>query len=669
MKKLISLALALLLAFSCAFAEDLFLEEDDLFLEEDDWFLSDDDGLFLEDGGDEEKVIPEKLIVASSTKVSGYFFTNLWGTNTSDMEVKDMLHGLSPVVWTSESEFDTDYTVVKDLRSAENADGSRTYFVTLNENLVYSDGSGIAASDYVFSILLQASPAFKQLGAAETAFTYVKGYEAYHSGETEIFEGVRLLGKYVFSITIDAAFLPFFYEESFVDVTPYPISVLLSGYEVADNLTGAYIKPMDITVVNEDGVETQKGNYTADMLYESIFGANGYMSSPAVTSGPYTLVSYDSASGTVEFVKNENYPGNADGIVPQISEVKLVYMTPNEAMAALANGEVQLVSKCVSQSAIAVGMASSAQMTTYPRRGLGYVAFACEDEILSDVNVRKAITAAFDRTSFVSEYLGGFGIEAYGYYGIGQWMAQAATGAVQLEDLSEEEQEQWDSVTLESLKTVDYDLDAAAAYLDAAGWLLGEDGLRYKDGTPLTLTFAKTTGSGAAEKVAEYLTSALESLGVELEVVEIGFDEVLADLYNAGEREYDMYFLGSNFNVVFDPSITFSTDETYFNTANVTHIKDETLESLALDMRATEPGDVLEYYLKWYAFQQRVSELCPILPIYSDVYVDFYDEFLQDYDINAAQGWASAIVNAWFGEKEEEIIEEELFEEDDDMLF
>lgn len=67
---------------------------------------------------------------------------------------------------------------------------------------------------------------------------------------------------------------------------------------------------------------------------------------------------------------------------------------------------------------------------------------------------------------------------------------------------------------------------------------------------------------------------------------------------------------------------------------------------LAVDMRKTEPGDVLSYCQKWVAFQERWTEVLPAIPVYSNVYFDFYTTCLQNYRVTENQTWTQAIVGA-----------------------
>ena len=121
-----------------------------------------------------------------------------------------------------------------------------------------------------------------------------------------------------------------------------------------------------------------------------------------------------------------------------------------------------------------------------------------------------------------------------------------------------------------------------------------------------------------------------------------------------------MYFLASNFDVLFDPAENFQPE----GARNWTQVNDATLYSLAVSMRQVEPGDTLSYCQRWLSFQQRFVEDMPLLPLYSNVYFDFYPRELQGYAVNEYVSWAQAMTGTTFGEYvPEEIPEGEEFEE------
>lgn len=610
---------------------------------------------------------PTHITVGNTTKVSGGFFTSMWSNNTSDIDVRTMIHGYSPVVWDSQVEFVLDHMVVESVEGA--ADGANTvYTITLQQDLVYSDGeTPITAADYVFSYLLCASNELMQMGAESTQFAHIVGYEEYNSGESDVFSGVRLLDEYTYSITVKGSHEPFFYNYAYLRTNPYPISVLAPDCAVADDGDGAYLTSLD--------PEAEEVPFTVEILTETIFNEEtGYMYRPSLTSGPYTLTAYDAESGQVDFAINPYYKGNYEGVVPVIDTITLVPVLPETMIEQLASGEVDLLNKCVDSDVILGGMALAADGITsrnYARLGYGFCAFACEAGPTQFEAVRQAIAYSFDQDSFIAEYLGSFGIAVYSYYGIGQWMTLAAMGALLPGNAEGEEALAWGEINLDGLNHYDPDPETALNLLIEDGWTLNEDGepfdpevdtVRYKevDGELMSLTirFAKVTGNEGADLVVEQLSETLPALGFEFIVEEMSFTDMLADYYREnGERQYNMNFMATNFANAFDPYYTFITDPDVQASTNTSGISDEELMNLAWEMHVTQPGQYLTYEENWLAFITRFNEILPAMPIYSNIYFDFFTDWLQNYEPATYYSWPVAILYAYYAEPEE-VVEE-----------
>ncbi|MBQ6233701.1 MAG: hypothetical protein IJJ80_09365, partial [Clostridia bacterium] len=62
------------------------------------------------------------------------------------------------------------------------------------------------------------------------------------------------------------------------------------------------------------------------------------------------------------------------------------------------------------------------------------------------------------------------------------------------------------------------------------------------------------------------------------------------------------------------------------------------------------------------AFQERFNKSLPMLPLYSNVYFDFYTENLHDYLIGENIAWSTAILEASLYEAMEEEAAEEFVE-------
>lgn len=80
-----------------------------------------------------------------------------------------------------------------------------------------------------------------------------------------------------------------------------------------------------------------------------------------------------------------------------------------------------------------------------------------------------------------------------------------------------------------------FDADAAAATLDDAGWILGSDGVRVKDGTRLSLVFLYDNSLGAsATAAAELAMDAWKKLGVEVDGKQQDESVMLDALFGTG---------------------------------------------------------------------------------------------------------------------------------------
>ncbi len=601
--------------------------------------------------GEQEAV---EITVGSTNQMSGHFFTDMWGNNTADIDVRALLHGYSTVAISRNGTYEIDQTVVREATLTEDpATGDKTYVLELNPDLTYNDSTPITAADYAFSVLLQAAPEIYELGGIPSGMSQFNGYEAYASGETDVFAGVRLLDETHFALTISGEYLPYFYETLLISVTPYPVSVIAPGFEVADDGEGAYLR-----YVGED----EEAPELVDVLRETILDAeNGYLYYPRVTSGPYSLIDYDAESHTATFEINPNYLGNFEGCRPTIDRIVFQQVYNDTLLDQLQSGEVDVVNKVTAGDVITSGLAlvgaedSNIRSTNYLRAGYGFIGLSCEFGATASQNVRQAIAYLTDADGFLADFLQGYGMRVYGYYGYGQWMATSM-----LETLNEE------------LEHYDLDVEAAIALLEADGYTLDADGqpydaetggVRYRqneDGTleALSVRWAALSDNPGCASIMEYTIPYMEQAGFEVLVDEMSFSEMLTYYYRQNDRTYNMFYMATNFDFIFDPYYTFHPAEEYQGARNTSGIADEELFALAGDLRRTEVGDNEAYLEKWLALQQRFNEVLPTIPLYSNVYFDFYTSELYGYQPSAYYSWASAILYSTYGYEEEPAVDE-----------
>jgi len=252
----------------------------------------------------EEKVYPDELLVGHPTITKGDFFTEMFGNDTADIDVRALIHGYNLVNWDqNQGVYIFDETVVTDVNVMDDELGNRTYYLALADDLYYSDGTPITAWDYAFSLLLMMAPQIEEIGGKIYRAEHILGFNDYLTGQTKGLNGVEVYSDHQLVITLDHEFLPYFFEIGLLLCVPYPISVIAPGckvYDLPDDDTGCYIGNADESVTEPI--------FTADLLRKTILDPEtGYNSHPSVVSGPYKLTAYDGV--TCHFELNPYFKG------------------------------------------------------------------------------------------------------------------------------------------------------------------------------------------------------------------------------------------------------------------------------------------------------------------------------------------------------------------------
>ena len=591
------------------------------------------------------KVDPEgKVTIGVGTEPTGDFATPYWQNNATDNEINGMINGYGTIASDFDGAVHINKTVVKEVKDTKNPDGSKTYTFTLNENLAYDDGTKITAKDYVASVLLFSSKVLQEQKGKPTYGNMYVGYQDFKSGKTKEFSGVRLLGEYQFSIQLDKEYVPSFYELINVSTGPTHIDFWLNNsaagkVEVKDDGKGAYFSD----------------NFTSANFGDSINKARKATTRPS--SGPYKLKEWNPSNLTVILEKNDKFLGDYKGQKPQIKTIVYKKVTPETQMDEFKTGQIDLLSGLIAGSDINAGLdlvqadANKYAAVTYPRSGYGKLQFVCDFGPTQFVEVRQAIAHLLDRNDFNKAFTSGFGIVVNGPYGESMWQYK-------------ESKAELDS----KLNHYPFSKDKAIALLDKAGFNLDKDGnpyksgLRYKkmpDGTlmPLQIQWASSEKNPVSELLVTKLQKSKEvaDAGMEIVQTQMTFNELLTYLYRDasqdpkyGEKKFHMFNLASNFGVGYVPKDLFTTDpEKFAQGYNSNFIIDKDLEKISesywkvdgKDKEAFRKGFV-EYITKW-------NSLLPDLPLYSNIYHDFLNAKIKNYNKTSFVTTGEALLYAY----------------------
>ena len=603
----------------------------------------------------------EELTVGNPTPMDGKFFTGMWGNATSDIDVRSLVHGYYLTTWGSkEGLFRKSNHVVSGMMIADDPEGNRVYTIALYDDPYFSDGTKITAWDYAFSVLFQAAPEIAETGGRPVNMSYLAGYEEYVSGEATAFAGVHVKNDRLIEFTVRHEYLPYFFELYRLCFCPYPIREIAPGCRVYDDGEGCYIGNGDPTVPGKI--------FTAELLQETVMDPEfGYLSHPTVGSGPYVLTGWDEETHTCTFRINPYFKGDEEGNVPTIPKLRYT-LARNEDMTELLRGdEFQLLNKVTRKDSIQkgtelVGSGLGYTMANYPRIGLTFITFTPDRPALQEQNVRKAISYCFEKAETVDEYTGGYGLPMDGLIGLGQWMYSVVNGTMDYpaelpENPTSLEQQtyyetvaEWEKLSLDSLKHYEADTEEAVRLLEENGWTLNRDGIRSKEAggetVTLDLTCAYPDANITAESLLNRLVPRLAEAGIRLTLVPMDMKTLLQSYNDRDIEGIDMFYLGDDFNVEFDPQLFFLPGDPEAPQEDTLAWVHAQMYEYARQMCETDPHDALGFVQKWIVFQEHLSDWLPMIPVYTNVYFDFYTSDLANYNIRNYITWGCAVVPA-----------------------
>ena len=609
----------------------------------------------------------QHLRVASPTPLTGHFFTSLWGASSSDLDVQELLHRYKLVVYDNDlGRYRMNHLVVTGAVTQDDEEGNRTYYISIYEDLKYSDGTPITAWDYAFSFLLMVDPAIREAGGIPADESWLLGIDPYLNGEKRCLAGLRVINDYLLAITVKAESLPYFYELSRFRISPYPISIIAPDSRIRDDGEGAYLTP----------------GLTGDTLRRTVMDSyTGYMTLPSRVSGPYRIDSF--RDGKAHFVLNPYYKGNQKGETPTIQELTFSTAEREEAISGIEKGEIGLLNKVTKAGTIQSiqrlmqEYPGRYRMTSYPRMGLTVLRFMPRSPRVQETEVRQAVFYCMDRESIVRDYTGGFGMPVKGMYGVGQWMVRLLEGPASYPIILNEETatpeevreyqkqlEIWQSMNMNAIR--DYELNPAEAVrlLEENGWVLNrfgepyESGVRYKrmeNGELIGLEMTALVPKNLREVLEKNWLPYMKMAGFSLEIE----DREIWDLAEAYRRnsigECDMVLVGEDFTDKFRLNGGYRRYEQNEDSSPGTPLEelDDVIDEMSKEVYHTEKTDLQGFMQKWLALQIKVAETVPIIPIYSIIYFDFHVAQLRNYRVENYLGWGNAIVAAWLGEPED----------------
>lgn len=434
------------------------------------------------------------IIIGSSTELSGQFRNASFGKSSpgsSDNDINGLISGLETVSVTKQGGYEWNNTVVESHNEVVNEDGSKTFTITVQKDLVFSDGSPINAKNYVVSTVASLTPVYTQAAGRESSGLTVVGwkdaYQKYAGPDStegvKYLAGIRLIDEYTFSFTVEAAYIPYFYDIAYAAFSPSYLPMYLGeDGDVLDDGQGCYL-------TDNFYAKDAEGNYVRAAEIKYIFtntSKESYAKYPY--SGAYCVESFDTTDSSAVLKLNPYFKGNYEGTKPSIETVIYKKVISSTQLEDFKSGGLDVIAAitggAATDEALALADASEGKYiyTHYSRAGYGKLGFRADFGPAQFVEVRQAIAYCMNRGKFAKDFTGGYGGVVDGPYYTGSWMYKAAVAQGML------------------LNAYATSSDSAIAVLEAAGWVYDAEGKEYTSG----VRYKKIPGDVIAEKDKNY---------------------------------------------------------------------------------------------------------------------------------------------------------------------
>ena len=260
-------------------------------------------------------------------------------------------------------------------------------------------------------------------------------------------------------------------------------------------------------------------------------GSTGQDPSRVVGTGPFKFVEWVQGDhATIE--RNPDYWDTVSGREPVVDRVTLqVFPDDTTLIQAVRTGQVDFYADVPPAEVAGLQSDPALNVQTFPTFDFGFYYMNLDPEkteLFQDKRVREALFRSLDRDAIIGSIFQGLGEVAVGT----QSLLSTAYAPDRIENAYE------------------YDLEAARALLDEAGWVDGDgDGIREMDGQPFSFGMTYTEGVGTYEQLVPYMQQQFREIGVDMQPNPVPFPTLL-DAINE-THDFDMALLG--FSWVADP--------------------------------------------------------------------------------------------------------------------
>lgn len=548
------------------------------------------------------------LKVGTTQELSGVF-NPMYATSAYDQWIVNMVYQ-SMTAYNADNEL---YPVIASELPEIAADGMSVTF-KLREDQKFSDGSTLDGDDVKYTFTLMADPEYIG-GYNDGLCNFIKGWDEYQNGDAKEVSGIE--------VSDDKLTVTFTFEDPDISA--------------AETIGSVAIMP-------DDQFEYTKGDLDK---YKNLDPTE------IVGSGAYKLNSYDKSAGA-SVVLNDNYTGEG---TYNIKSVIVRTIADGTEVASLQSGDIDYISDEIQPDIIGpASLLDNVDTNHYFRAAEGYFGFNCQATPTNEKLVRQALSYATPRAEFVDAYY--------------QWPTKDGTPQVasDIEDVTVGYVPTtfWNPISsslgavvvgeeqLPGLEKYEYDLDKAAALLDEAGWKMGSNNIREKDGKQLQIKFLATEGNSILNMLIPMIKASWNKIGVDLVQNTVDFNTMTTTIDPANEdasSDWNIFFMALSFTGLSNTSMnnalgfTGSIEHPVPGGNNYPQLYNVELNDLLNAGKATgEESISVDNYKKAMIL---ASEEAPFLPIYGNNLFNLYNKRVKNLNTGSVCNWSQALEGAY----------------------
>ena len=321
-------------------------------------------------------------------------------------------------------------------------------------------------------------------------------------------------------------------------------------------------------------------------FYEGEDFANTEKNNAPIGTGIFKIQSRELDS--IKLVRNDTYWDNSKK--PMAEEINIaLFGSMGEVYNAFKSGELDIITVGTNNVEQYIGTLGYNKVE-YKARDYDFLSFNTQSKVLSDINVRKAISLVLDKNAIVASALGTGYASSNFSLDMGNWIYVA--------DL-----------------TVEPNTEEAKNILVQNGWNL-KNNTWIKDRQRLEIPIVVDSSNEARIRVASIICDQLNNFGIKASVLQVSNDRYVDILNN---KNYECILTG--IRTSFSPSL-----HTFFGEGNLSNYNNpEVLELIKKTENTTDEGVMYDSYRTIY---QKYLEEVPYIGLYRNTNVVIYNQGL-----------------------------------------